>query len=252
MNRLEEYIKKYEEIHSGKSSFVTVVNGKIENIFLETPTIFGDGVECVKKVFPYIDAVTKVKRRAVTVLDYGCGQALQTYEPNYIGWQNIPSFQGHTVFSYFKGLIQQYYCYDPAVPKFSVKPEKGTLFDMVIMADVLEHVPEEHVTEVVSDAISYCKDDGLIMFTVSGNLAYSHFPAAPGVPGENAHVTRMSMDWWKEKIVECNPLNVAFVLMYTNNEIFKLTDGKINCWTFHSDSAKFKLPARHQLRKMDK
>lgn len=252
MNRLQEYIEKYEQIHSGKSRFVTVVDGEIKNVFEETPTVFGDGVECVKKTFPYIKAFIDKKHRAVTILDYGCGQALHTYDPHYTGWINIPSFQGHTVFSFFKGLIQQYYCYDPAVPKYSVKPEKGTVFDMVLMADVLEHVPEEHVDEVISDALSYCRDDGLAMFTVSGNVAFSYFPTESGVPGENAHITRKSMDWWQEKIIANNPNNAAFVLMYTNNEFFKMSNNQINCRTTHVNSQKFQIPARKTLIRMYK
>lgn len=252
MNRLDEYIKKYEDIHTGKSTFITVVDGKIENIFLKTPTVFGDGVEFVKKVVPYIDDLIKNKQRAVSILDYGCGQALHTYKLNYSGWQNIPSFQNNTLTSYFEGMIQCHYCYDPAVPRYSVKPEKGMLFDMVVLADVMEHIPEEHIEEVIQEAMSYCKEDGLIMFTVSGNVAYSNFPNKDGTPGENAHLTRKPLDWWKNVIVNNNPKQVAFVLMYTNNEIFKDTNGRVNCLTIQSNSSKYTISPKQYLKRIDK
>lgn len=234
MNKFEYYIKKYEDIHTGKAQFITIIEG----VRKTTPEHFGDGVEFVKKVFPYISNIIQQKGRAVTILDYGCGQALHTFDPKYPSWERTVLRNGDTIFTYFKGMIQSYYCYDPAVPRYSRKPDKGTTFDMVVLADVLEHIPEENVLDLLREALSYCKDDGLMVFTISGNVAFSHFE-----DGENAHITRKSMDWWIDTIKSVNP-NIACVVRYTNNEIFKETDGKINCRTTHINSPKYTIPPK--------
>ena len=244
MSKFEEYIKKYEDIHTGKSGFQTIVDGVVK----KTSEHFGDGVEFVKKVFPYIHNLIEQKGRAVTILDYGCGQAFQTFNPSYPTWQNTVLRSGDTIHTYFKGMIQSYYCYDPAVPRYSRKPDIGTTFDMVVMADVLEHIPEEHVVDVLKEVFLYCKEDGVAIFTISGNLAYSHFE-----DGENAHITRRSMEWWLEVIKSaCN--GISHVVRYTNNEFYKETDGKINCKTTHVNSAKYQIPSKHEMwiKKYDK
>ena len=250
MNKFEEYIKKYEEIHSGKSKFVSVYNGEIQKVYNDE-CMFGDGVEFVKKVFPFITNLIEQKQRAVTILDYGCGQALHTYNSNYKYHKNIPKLVGNTIFSFFNGMIQSYYCYDPAVKKYSVKPSSGTLFDLVVLADVLEHIPEEYVVDVIKEAASYCKKDGYIMFTISGNIAYSHFPNEDGSPGENAHITRKSQDWWFDTIAN-SVGDLTFVMMYTNNDIFKETNNEVNCRTIIRNTPNFTIPPGLQYKRVTK
>lgn len=238
MNKLEEYIKKYEDIHSGKSSTVIVENGVATG---EATFPFGDGVELVKKAFIFIDDLIKQKDRAVTILDYGCGQALHTFDQNYYGHSlRAPKLVGKTIFSFFPGMIQCYYCYDPAVKRYAIKPSEGTLFDMVILADVMEHIPEEHVDDVIRDAVQYCKPDGFVMFTISGNPAWTHFSNEDGSPGENAHITQKSLEWWTNKINSIT--RVTTVVMYTNDKIFEKTNGKGNCITVTNNKPSYKVP----------
>lgn len=251
MTIFDDYVEKYRQIHTKQTSFIKKREDRQYVVNKNDPIVFGDGVEFVKKVFPYVGNLIEQKQRAVTLLDYGCGQAMHTYNPSYIEYERIPEFKGNTIFTYFGGMIQSYYCYDPAVPKFSTKPSDGSLFDMVVLADVMEHVPEEYVAYVIKDAARFCKQDGLMMFTISGNLAYSHFINDDGSLGENAHITRKDQQWWVETIKQ-NTNDVACVVMYTNNEIFKETDGRVNCLTTAMNSTHYKIPSGLNSKKLKK
>jgi hypothetical protein len=92
--------------------------------------------------------------------------------------------------------------YDPAVEQYSVLPE-GT-FDAVICTDVLEHIEEEDVADVIREI--YSKSDKFVYLGISNEPASSHLP-----DGRNAHVTQKSLDWWIEQTL---PFANKFTLMY--------------------------------------
>ena len=80
--------------------------------------------------------------------------------------------------------------YDPAIPKYATKPDK--VVDLLINIDVLEHVPEEHLDEVLSDMAASCRDAIIIV-----DMA----PAAKTLPnGENAHCTLHPHPWWHDRL----------------------------------------------------
>lgn len=120
-------------------------------------------------------------------LDYGCGKAAP--------WKNgirlsIPG-------------LKKVFLYDPGVKEYSGRLERKV--DLVVAIDVLEHVPEEVVDEVLADINSYA--------TKAIYLAISTRPASKTlVDGSNAHATVKPKEWWQEKI---NKLEKYVVVHYT-------------------------------------
>ena len=126
-----------------------------------------------------------------SILDYGCGKGIQYFKEDI-----------HT--NYFFGIMPS--LYDPAVKQYSQLPE-GT-FDAVISTDVLEHIEEENLDDVISEI--YSKADKFV------NLGICNSPADSILPdGRNAHVTQKELDWWLEKIL---PHADKFTMIYVYGE----------------------------------
>lgn len=220
MNRLQEYIIKYQGIHDGTDPFLQLkeeidpVTGHKVQVRSNLPPMLNlskrgalfDGSQLGKKMPDYIDHIITKKQRAITLLDYGCGQAIHTYQP-------LPEHDNKTLLGRFNGMIQCYYCYDPAVKKYNQKPPHGMLFDTVCCADVMEHIPEEHVDEVLEDIFSYLKDDGTAMFTISASQASKAFK-----DGENLHITLKEPQWWTDKLLKIFG-DKAFLCLYKQTHI---------------------------------
>lgn len=105
-----------------------------------------------------------------SILDYGCekGSLVNWLKENYSGIK----IEG----------------YDPAVEKYSTLPDEK--FDLVICTDVLEHIPEDILTNEVIPQIAQ----------ISQNVYFGlhHEKASQILPnGENAHCTIKSPDWYK-------------------------------------------------------
>lgn len=114
-------------------------------------------------------------REIGTVLDYGCGKSslLEQLE--------------------FKG--EKFY-YDPAIEgkdvKFWEKVQDFTRFDLVICNDVLEHIPELELPELLIEIDSISK---VAIFTIHCEKSRTVLPN-----GTNAHVTVHGKDWWMMKL----------------------------------------------------
>ncbi len=189
MSRLDEYIKRYEGLHTGKDAYYqkdTLVPAGDKTIELFS------GLQFSEKLVKYIRERALQKKSALTVLDYGCGKGYAPWLPT----KELPK----GVWGSLRDKIQCFYLYDPAVPHFSNPPPVGWKFDVVACADVMEHVPEEHVDEVLANIASYCAEDGYLLFSISGNKAFKSFE-----DGENLHCTVHDSEWWKTKIKNiCN------------------------------------------------
>lgn len=109
---------------------------------------------------------------ARSLLDYGCGGAK--------AWAD-GSLQD-------KLGLEVLRLYDPAIPKFSERPERT--FDGVLCVDVLEHVPEQDVPEVVADLFSYA--ERFVFAAVCCRPAKRTF-----ADGTNVHVTIKPIHWWQ-------------------------------------------------------
>jgi hypothetical protein len=110
--------------------------------------------------------------RARSLLDYGSGKGAQYREAE--------------VQSAWGGLVP--HCYDVGVPEFAKRPTGQ--FDGVICTDVLEHIAEADLEEVLDDIFSFARK--FVFFSVATRLAGKTLP-----DGRNAHLTVRKALWWK-------------------------------------------------------
>ena len=130
----------------------------------------------LRQYIPDINQIIKEKD-IKTILDYGCGKA-ECHPPEW----NADK-------------------YDPAVQKFSQKPERR--YDLVISTDVLEHIPKDTLDEVIEDIFNYA--DQWVFLTVCCRKARMILPN-----GYNAHATIESEKWWKEKLSKYSNYTLKF------------------------------------------
>lgn len=131
-----------------------------------------------------------------TLLDYGCGHGLQ--------------YSKHDLHKYW-GLTELAK-YDPGVQEFEEKPQGS--FDAVINTDVLEHIPEDYVYDVITDIFSYA--DKFVYFSIATGLAKAILPN-----GENAHCTLKPHSEWVEIIDEMRG-DIPTVVKCTGNDRKKI------------------------------
>lgn len=203
MDKLQEYIKRYQGIHNGTDPYLGGGSMHYNNAEVGRGKVLFDGSQLGKKLPPFIQKYIDYKKKAVTLLDYGCGKALHVFLP-------LKEHNNKTLLGRFNGMIQSYYCYDPAVEIYNEKPSSGSLFDLVCCADVMEHIPEEFVPTVLDEIASYTKDSGVALFTISGNPAKKSFS-----DGENLHATLRSVEWWIESLNAAFK-NKSYLVMYND------------------------------------
>lgn len=123
-----------------------------------------------------------------TVIDYGCGKARAWKQYNLKQLWKLHDVQ----------------LYDPGVTEYALKPY--TARDLVICTDVMEHVPEHLVDEVLADI---CRLANKAVF-----LNISTRPASKLlVDGSNAHATVKPAHWWQAKI---DKLDKLVIVRYTS------------------------------------
>jgi hypothetical protein len=134
-----------------------------------------------------------------SILDYGCGQS-RLLEALALG---------HSV-----ELMR----YDPAIPAYAKKPEKPA--DLLINIDVLEHVEEKDLDEVLSEMSSLCRHAIIIVDTK---------PAAAILPnGANAHATVRSHAWWRQRLTPFFPVLLPIAVARRSRAGFKTWPRKSN------------------------
>lgn len=127
------------------------------------------------KLLPHIlPLIYELKPKSI--LDYGCGQS------NLIQKLDI---NGDT----------RLYRYDPSINEISDPPDQK--MDLIINTDVLEHIPENDI----NDILEHIRDLSENVF-----FSISTVPAAQILPsGENAHCTVYPKEWWENRIREYFP-----------------------------------------------
>ena len=114
--------------------------------------------------------------KSETLLDYGCGKGLQ-----YSKWNHHEDL----------GVMPT--LYDPAVPEYENLPDGP--FHGVFSTDVLEHIPEQQIPEVIAK-MTYRAERFVF-------AAICNAPAIAVLPnGENAHCTCKPVSWWKEMFIK--------------------------------------------------
>lgn len=119
-----------------------------------------------------------VKRhKAKSLLDYGCGAGE--------AWKQPHRFHRLLGLRWFDVKL-----YDPAFPDYAEKPHGK--FDGVLCSDVLEHVPEAEVPELVARLFGHARR--FVWASVCCRPAKKVFPGTE----TNLHVTLQPVDWWRE------------------------------------------------------
>ncbi|MCV6598921.1 MAG: class I SAM-dependent methyltransferase [Alphaproteobacteria bacterium] len=103
-----------------------------------------------------------------TILDYGCGKGVLADKLQEI-YKN-----------------KKIYKYDPAIKEYSKIPVNKV--DMVINTDVLEHIPEQDIPNILEHISSICR---FAYFNLHHAKAQNILPN-----GENAHCTVKDPDWY--------------------------------------------------------
>ena len=109
--------------------------------------------------------------RPQSIIDYGCGQSILLDRLN---------------LSYPLDL----YRYDPAIPAFAEKPKVKA--DLLLNIDVLEHIEECDLDDVLADMRSMCREALIIVDTAPAKRVFPD--------GRNLHVTLKPHNWWFERI----------------------------------------------------
>jgi hypothetical protein len=108
------------------------------------------------------------------VIDYGCGKGLLLN----ILKNKFPKIN--------------FYGYDPAIPEYeNLRINKA---DFVINSDVLEHIPEKDIDDVLFHISSLSKN---VFFNLHHGKAEKLLPN-----GENAHITIKPSEWYHEKMAK--------------------------------------------------
>lgn len=119
-----------------------------------------------------------------SIIDYGCGQSPLLEQ------LGLPAATR---------LIR----YDPAIPEYADPPDEPA--DLLVNIDVLEHIPEENLDEVIGHMASLCRDAIIIVDTKPASLILPN--------GENAHCTLHPAPWWQDRLARhfetLTPIRVA-------------------------------------------
>ena len=133
-----------------------------ETMHAQKPTYGSGGYKWAPAVFGACG-----QYKTTDVLDYGCGQA---------------TLNLHLPFSVA--------CFEPGVPKYSARPEPH---DIVVCCDVLEHVEDEYIDDVLDDLTHLTR----IICLMNIGLAEANKTLPDG---RNAHISVHPENWWREKI----------------------------------------------------
>lgn len=112
--------------------------------------------------------------RPRSVIDYGCGQSI--LDDTLIADAGVETVRR----------------YDPAIPAYAKRPQGG--YDLLVSVDVLEHIPEDKLDDVLSDMRAVARHALLIIDT---EKAVKILPN-----GENAHATIKPHGWWRRRLAK--------------------------------------------------
>lgn len=131
-----------------------------------------------------------VEFQSKRILDYGCGSGKQ-YEQEKV----------HKIWG-----VKYPAMYDPAVPGHDRLPTGK--FDGVICTDVLEHIPEDELNQVLRQIAGFTRQWAFL--TVCCRQAKKLLP-----DGRNVHVTIQPFEWWQARVKPYFPDDVRVILRET-------------------------------------
>jgi len=128
----------------------------------------GDTIVSFLKSFPDIK----------TILDYGCGKGSLKI------WAEDSGITG-----------REWTLYDPGMPEFQEKPTGK--FDLVITTDMLEHVEEKYLDDVIEEINSYTNK--YLYNEIACYLARAFFQSGP-YKGKDLHINLKAPDEWMVRL----------------------------------------------------
>lgn len=133
-------------------------------------------------ILPHVKAIAELVERLgpSRIIDYGCGK----------GYQYLVT----RVHEQWGGILP--YCYDAGIPQMRDGRIRGP-FQGVICTDMLEHIEEADVDEVLENifALADLNRPSFVFLTVSCSPArHKTLP-----DGRNVHLTVKPPTWWDEK-----------------------------------------------------
>lgn len=126
-------------------------------------------------ISPYVDHIAAIVARhcPLKMLDYGSGRGLQ--------------YLKRRVHERWGGVLP--HCYDIGVNGLDEKPE-GT-FGGVLCTDVLEHVEERDLPDLLDELFAYAEPEGFLFLVISCRPTKKRLP-----DGRDVHVTIKPPSWW--------------------------------------------------------
>lgn len=140
-------------------------------------------------ILPFVDDIRHIvaDHFPSELLDYGSGKGYQYLAKKvHLGWGVA-----------WGALLPT--CYDPGVRELSQKPNRR--FPGVICTDVMEHIDEEDLNEVLQEIASYVDhqaDEPFVFFSVTCGPAGPHKKLSDG---RNVHLTVKPPEWWTPVLV---------------------------------------------------
>jgi hypothetical protein len=159
----EDYGKLYTELHARKDGKYFPGRGR--------------GPEADAAILQLVQSYD-----AYRVLDYGSGKGKQ--------------YTGDKPLHQRWGLGIAPVCYDVGVPELARRPDGK--FDGVICTDMMEHIAESDVDEVLKDIFSFVEDFGFAFFHISTRPSGNRGKNLSD--GRDPHLTVKPAEWWRAKL----------------------------------------------------
>ena len=156
----------------------------------------------------YPEAVSIIKYLDLTedtVLDFGCAKGYLVHALRQLGIQTY----GEDISEYAVT-----HCH-PEVKPFISNKEDTSIFDWVIAKDVMEHIPEADIPNVLKKLYQRCSKGGLFVVPLGDNNKFRIREYEIDV----THVTRKDEGWWVQKLKEAGFKNVR--MSYSMGDVKK-------------------------------
>ena len=134
-----------------------------------------------------------------SLIDYGCGQS------------DLASRLAR------KAAIPDIVRYDPAIPELATPPRRK--FDVLINVDVLEHVLDSEIDNVVAEMAAMTTHAAIIIDTKPAKTLLRD--------GRNAHVSQHDGAWWQERLSRILPGVRPFAVGRPSRVAFKTWDAEL-------------------------
>jgi hypothetical protein len=146
---------------------------------------------------PYVQEIAGLvwDRLPRRILDYGSGKGYQ--------------YLALRLHDHWGGILP--FCYDPGVVQLRIKPEGK--FAGIICTDVMEHIEEADVDDVLDDLFGFADDHAFVFLAIACRPAKrKRLP-----DGRDVHVTIKPPAWWDAKLAKYQRDGLTIRAVYDEN-----------------------------------